>query len=308
MQNMLMDLLKGQQEQFKLQEERMRQMDLQMKLLMENKTNPDTGNSAASISISSTRLLNDLSGRLSTFVFDCENNQTFSRWFDRFGDVFTIDGALLDDKAKVRLLVGKLSNEVFDRYTNQILPKTMTDIDFADTVRILKEMFDPKISLFTSRYQCLKLEKKESEDYMEYTGRVNEQCEKANFQDLDNEGLKALLWVYGLKSSRDADLRQRLLLYLDRMNADKKTVTIHDMYKECDMWLNIKREAKLVETGSREVNEVKTQSRSPRNREAVKSECWNCGNGGHREQEKHMSEVKVDLQEVQIERSQGTVL
>ena len=45
------------------------------------------------------RIMADLDARMSTFVFDEESNCTFSRWFDRFSDVFTIDGASLDEKA-----------------------------------------------------------------------------------------------------------------------------------------------------------------------------------------------------------------
>ncbi|KAK6048654.1 hypothetical protein COOONC_13842 [Cooperia oncophora] len=44
---------------------------------------------------------------------------------------------------------------------------------FTETVDILKQLFDFKSSLFTTRYQCLKLEKNHSEDFLTYTGRVN---------------------------------------------------------------------------------------------------------------------------------------
>ena len=141
-----------------------------------------------------------------------------------------------------------------------------------------------KTSVFSTRYHCLKIEKKDTEDYMEYTGRVNEQCEKAKLQELDKDGLKALLWIYGLKSNRDAELRQRLLMFLDRKYSDQKTVTLHDLYKGCDLWLNIKREAKMVETGAQEVNMVRTRNDSGDSNDTTRHSellCWNCGKGGH---------------------------
>ena len=268
MQELLLKLLQGQQEQLKRQEERQeeqfkqqeKRMQLLEDILLERRAEPG---SVASLPVVSgtTRLMADLSGRLAVFNFDPESDQTFSKWYERYGEVLTVDGERLDDKSKVRLLVGKLSNDVFDRYTKQILPNSTADVTFDDTIKILKEMFDVKTSVFSTRYHCLKIEKKDTEDYMEYTGRVNEQCEKAKLQELDKDGLKALLWIYGLKSNRDAELRQRLLMFLDRKHSDQKTVTLHNLYKECDLWLYIKREAKMVETGAQKVNMNKERQR-----------------------------------------------
>ncbi|EYB94908.1 hypothetical protein Y032_0166g85 [Ancylostoma ceylanicum] len=105
------------------------------------------------------------------------------------------DGASLAEDARLRLLLGKLDNDSFERYKRQILPKTPSQVSYNETVTTLREMFDVKQSLFTLRFQCLNLEKKDSEDFMEYTGRVNEMCEYANFSEVDTEGLKALLWI-----------------------------------------------------------------------------------------------------------------
>ncbi|EYB92607.1 hypothetical protein Y032_0192g1373 [Ancylostoma ceylanicum] len=81
-------------------------------------------------------------------------------------------------------------------------------------------MFDVKQSLFSLRFHYLNLEKKNFEDFMEYTGRVSEMCEYANFSEVDAERLEALLWIYGLKSNKGRDIPPGLLAFLDKEAKD----------------------------------------------------------------------------------------
>ncbi|KFD61516.1 hypothetical protein M514_25695 [Trichuris suis] len=62
-------------------------------------------------------------------------------WFTQFQEVFTIDCAALDDKAKVRFLLRKVSTPVQDKYRNFILPKKPCDFDFYQTVACLRQLF-----------------------------------------------------------------------------------------------------------------------------------------------------------------------
>ena len=199
----LMALLMHQSEEARLarEESRLAREQHASEMLLLVKQNEDLMLKLTSASGSSTRnsqnsdtakLMTDLNGRLTCFIFDPESDQTFSRWYERSEEVFTIDGADLEDAAKVRLLIGKLCDDVFERYKRHILPKTPGDLPFVDTIKQLKELFDVKRSLFTLRYHCLKLSKLPTEDFMEYTGRVNEQCEKAKLHDLDSDGAAPL--------------------------------------------------------------------------------------------------------------------
>ncbi|EYB86190.1 hypothetical protein Y032_0283g1304 [Ancylostoma ceylanicum] len=135
-------------------------------------------------------------------------------------------------------------------------------------------MFDVK---FTLRSQCLNLEKKDSDDFMEYTGRVNEMFEHANFSEVDAEGLTALLWIYGLKSNKDRDIRPRLLAFLDKEAKEGRRPTLHDLDKECDRIMTLLKTLKMIEKDSIGVNEVKA---GPSHTERD-SECWNCGKVAH---------------------------
>ena len=231
------------------------------------------------------KLITGLSARLTTFVFDPENDQTFSKWYERSESVFTIDGVDLDDAAQVRLLIGKLSDHVFERFKRHILPQEPNDLTFDDTIKLLKELFDVKRSLFTLRYHCLMLSKLPTEDFMEYTGRVNEQCERAKLHDLDSEGIKTLLWVYGLKSDTELALRHKLLVYLDQKAKEGVKVTLHDLYLEYDRYVTVKNNSKLIEDSPKRVNEVKRFEKKTFQKStssANPQECWNCGLANHR--------------------------
>ncbi|KAL6733951.1 hypothetical protein Aduo_004543 [Ancylostoma duodenale] len=224
-----------------------------------------------------TQLMSELNGRMSTFTFDPEMDRCFSRWYDRHQEILMEDGASLAEDARLRLLLGKLDNEAFERYKCQILPKTPSQVSYSETITTLREMFDVKQSLFTLRFQCLNLEKKDSKDFMEYTGRMNKMCEYANFSEVDAEGLKALLWIYGLKSNKDGDIRPRLLAFLNKEAKEGRRPTLHKLYRECDRVMTLLKTSKMIKKDSIGLNEAKA---GPSHIERG-SECWNCGRVGH---------------------------
>ncbi|PIO57143.1 hypothetical protein TELCIR_21453 [Teladorsagia circumcincta] len=113
--------------------------------------------------ISLPNLMTALSNRIERFEFDPEADMSFSKWFSRYKDVFFEDAKQLTESAKVRLLCEKLDSVSFEKYQRHVLPRDMSQIGFGETVEILKELFDCKTSLFTTRYQCLKLKKSDAE-------------------------------------------------------------------------------------------------------------------------------------------------
>lgn len=63
-----------------------------------------------------------------------------------------------------------------------------------------------------------------------FTNRVNELCEQAKLGDLSAEDWKVFLFLKGLDSPDDADLRRHLLQFVElQANANKK-VTLNDCY------------------------------------------------------------------------------
>ncbi|KAK6060618.1 hypothetical protein COOONC_01721 [Cooperia oncophora] len=142
----------------------------------------------------------------------------------------------------------KLDPNIFgEKYPANVAgQRDVTEIGFTETVDILKQLFDFKSSLFTTRYQCLKLEKSQSEDFLTYTGRVNEFCERAKIHELDSDGIKCLLWIFGLKSQQEAEIRQRLITVLDRDHKAGKTVSLQQLHQECENFLSLKRDSEVV--------------------------------------------------------------
>lgn len=98
----------------------------------------------------------------------------FTKWYSRSKEFFVEDAKQVNESARVRLLREKVDGETFERYQRHVLPKEVIAIVFEETVATLTELSDVKPSEFTIIYQSLKLEKRDSEEYLIYTGRVNE--------------------------------------------------------------------------------------------------------------------------------------
>ncbi|KIH56932.1 retroviral aspartyl protease, partial [Ancylostoma duodenale] len=193
----------------------------------------------------------------------------FTKWYLRYRDVFVEDAKQLTESARVRLLCEKLDCETFERYQRHVLPKEVTSIEFEETVDTLKQLFDVKMSKFPMRYQCLKLEKRDAEDYLVYTGRVNEFCERAKIHELDSDGIKCLLWIFGLKTHKDAEIRQRLIAVLDREYKAGRKMSLQELSKECENFLSLKKDSETIAGNVKTVEAAVKEKRQKRG-------CWNC--------------------------------
>lgn len=71
---------------------------------------------------------------MTEFSPSLDKTYTFDMWYGRYEDVFTVDAASLDNAAKTRLLLRKLSNDAFQQYTNHILPLATRDLSFEETI------------------------------------------------------------------------------------------------------------------------------------------------------------------------------
>ncbi|KIH64925.1 hypothetical protein ANCDUO_04755 [Ancylostoma duodenale] len=214
-------------------------------------------------------MMSALSNRIEKFVFDPDTDMCFTRWCSRYKEVFVEDAKQLSEGARVRFLCEKLDSNTFEKYQRHVLPKEVTSIGFEESVETLKQLFDVKASEFTTRYQCLKLEKNDSEDFLTYTGRVNEFCERAKIHELDCDDIKCLLWIFGLKSRRKAEIRQRLIAVLDREYKAGRKVSLQELYRECENFLSLKKDSETL-AGNVKIMEAAVKE------ERRKRECWNC--------------------------------
>uniref|UniRef100_A0A5S6Q7H8 CCHC-type domain-containing protein n=1 Tax=Trichuris muris TaxID=70415 RepID=A0A5S6Q7H8_TRIMR len=188
--------------------------------------------------------LDALAAAVTEFAYDPDSGVTFEAWFKRFEGIFTVDCAALEDKAKVRFLLRKLSTSVHDKYCNFILPKKPDDFSFEATVTSLKELLSLQTSLFSTRYKCQKLVKRESDDFVTYAGIVNRACEDFQFGTLTADQFKCLILICGLQAQHDSELRLRLL---NRLESDPG-ISIKKLTDECNWFIGLRCDSKLVES------------------------------------------------------------
>lgn len=185
-----------------------------------------------------------LANSISEFSFDPENGLTFDRWYSKYEDSFLRDGENLEDAAKVRLLLRKLSVTVHDKYQHFILPKHPREFSFEDTVKKLKTLFGTRSSLFSKRYKCLETSMCAEEDFISYGARENKLCEDFEVNRLTADQFKSLIFVIGLRSPKVADFRTRLLAKLDEEGVE---LTLEKLVHECERMQNLKLDTALVE-------------------------------------------------------------
>ncbi|XP_053699347.1 uncharacterized protein K02A2.6-like [Sabethes cyaneus] len=232
-------------------------------------------------------IIESLASNIREFVYDPENGLVFDRWYRKYEDLFLKDGAKLDDAAKVRLLLRSLSVTVHDKYVNFVLPKHPREFSFEETVNKLKELFSVRVSLFSKRYLCFQLSKNDADDFVTYAGITNKYCEDFELNKITADQFKSLIFICGLRSPKDVDIRTRLLSKLEN-NAEGEC-NLESLIAECQRLQNLKHDVAIVEqkkpiSSICSVKQNKPPSIKSRSKESMKSKtegpktpCWQCG-------------------------------
>ncbi|BHF72510.1 hypothetical protein SprV_0401557700 [Sparganum proliferum] len=174
-----------------------------------------------------------IAGSITEFLYDPQVHITFDSWYKRYEDMFSADLAARDDAWKVPLLLRKLGPAEHERYANFILPKNPREVTFKDTVQTFSQIFGDQSSLFNTRFQCLQLCKRDSDDFITYAGIVNRECGRFQLGSLTEDQFKCLIFICGLQSPTDADIRTRLLSKVHQDNS----VTLQELAAECQTTL-----------------------------------------------------------------------
>ncbi|XP_062700588.1 uncharacterized protein K02A2.6-like [Aedes albopictus] len=199
-------------------------------------------------------ILDSLASNIKEFRYDPENNVTFAVWYSRYEDLFEKDASRLDGEAKVRLLMRKLGMSEHERYVSFVLPKAPKEFDFPMTVKKLSVLFGAAESVISRRYRCLQISKQPQEDYVSYACRINKSCVEFELSKLSEEQFKCLVFVCGLKSDKDAEVRLRLLSKIEERN----DVTLEQLSEECQRLLNLRHDTAMIEEHSTAVNALRT--------------------------------------------------
>ncbi|XP_065075510.1 uncharacterized protein K02A2.6-like [Ochlerotatus camptorhynchus] len=234
------------------------------------------------------QILDSLANNIKDFRYEPDSNITFAAWYTRYDELFEKDAARLDDQAKVRLLLRKLGPIEHERYVSFILPKLPKDFSFSQTVEKMKNLFGAKESVISRRYRCLQISRYPTEDHIAYACRVNKACVEFELGKLSEEQFKCLIYVCGLKSESDAEIRMRLLSKIEEVN----DVTLEHLSNECQRLFNLKHDNAMIEAPVpfEQVNAIKYSNRQFKKRDFESpnqalsdseckpdSPCWFCG-------------------------------
>lgn len=205
-------------------------------------------------------------------AFNPSPSTTFRMWYNKHKDVFERDGARLDDDAKTRLLLRKLNQEAYDKYSNILLPKEPKDLSFQETIDKLMSVFCEPESTFQLRYKCFNVEKSVNEDYLSYGARINRLCESATISTVTPDQFKCLIFLTGLKSV-EMEVKTRLLTLLEN---EKNDLTIDKLVSESKRLISLKSDAATLNGSSTPfVGALSSQKSQSSNK--PKTSCWGCG-------------------------------
>uniref|UniRef100_A0A8R1IMM4 CCHC-type domain-containing protein n=4 Tax=Caenorhabditis japonica TaxID=281687 RepID=A0A8R1IMM4_CAEJA len=235
-----------------------------------------------------TNTINSLNGRISTFSYNSEDGETFDRWYGRYEDVIKVDGAQLDDASKARFLVTKLDKHEAEQFRNHILPKMPAEVNFDETVAMLRKLFNETKSITRLRYELLSV-KFDGYDRKIYTGLVKSRFSVAQWSTMTEDQAQCLLWIMGLQSHEHADLRARALRELEH----DSRITLTELTDRLDQVIALRNDADFMGGPSSTINAVninraKQQHHSsrkplqahPKNNNSFQSPntpCYKCG-------------------------------
>lgn len=216
-------------------------------------------------------LMDTLSKSMTEFVFDLDTSSTFDNWYKRYKPIFT--NAKLDDSKKIELLLRKFNNQTYAKYANVILPKTPEELTFKETITTLEEMFGRGESVFSIRHRCMQLRKLDNMDPVAYQALVNTAVEEFSFSEMTIDQFKCLIYINGLTSKSDVEVRVRLLSKL----STHPELTLKELVAEYKRLATVKQDSSKVENrpiDASQVNQVSTQKKQQKDKNSA---CWNCG-------------------------------
>uniref|UniRef100_A0A183BSK1 Retrotrans_gag domain-containing protein n=1 Tax=Globodera pallida TaxID=36090 RepID=A0A183BSK1_GLOPA len=151
-----------------------------------------------------------------------DESTEFEEWIERFQFSVECAATNLQDGAKVKLLMTKLSPSAFGEYKRSCLPDEITQFDFGETKKRLTKLFAHPPSLAIDRYECLKASREEGEEFGVFINRLKALFRKFRYSELTEDQFKSLILITSLKSPSEAKLRQHILT---RLTAEETKTT-----------------------------------------------------------------------------------
>lgn len=121
-----------------------------------------------------------------------------------------------DVETMVRLLLCKLDPDEHVRCTSYIRLAEPRTLAFPGIVQTINKPFDQTPSLFSARFKCIQILKKEANNFVTYAGFFNTKCERFCVEPLTEDGLRCFILIRGPKAPRYEHVRTRLQVNLPR--------------------------------------------------------------------------------------------
>ncbi|BHF79105.1 hypothetical protein SprV_0602222200 [Sparganum proliferum] len=214
-----------------------------------------------------------IASSITEFLYDPQAHITFDSWYKPYEDLFSVDLAAQDDAWNVRLLLCKLGPAEHERYANFILPKNPREVSFKDTVQTLSQIVGEQSSLFNTEFQFLQLCKQDSNDFITYAGIVNRECGRFQLGSLTEDLFKCLIFIGGLQSPTDSDIRTRLLSKVHQNN----TIALQEMAAECQTLINLRHDSPMIQNSVHSVTSTKSRPKQVSKARSPPSPCRQCG-------------------------------
>ena len=85
--------------------------------------------------------------------------------------------------------------------------------------------------------------KKVDEDYLTFSSVVNKHCDEFKLVDLSADDFKCLIFVQGLVSTKDSEIRQRVLSKLE----SEPNLTLKKLAEDCQRIISVKKDSQDIE-------------------------------------------------------------
>ncbi|VDP14804.1 unnamed protein product [Soboliphyme baturini] len=176
-----------------------------------------------------------MSSSITEFTYDPESDETFPAWYLRFEDVFRIDGKILNDATRVRLLPdGDAHSQAICRFYPIMPPPVMFLLK--KRLKLYIDVWPPNVPL----HRALQMPEDEK------IGPVNRDCQRIQLASLTEDHFKCRMFVCDLQSPEDANIRMQLFNKIEK----EDDVTIPKLVAECNRFLSLKRDTEMVESAS----------------------------------------------------------
>ena len=128
---------------------------------------------AASVADTHANLFDRISNHLTEFTYDPEVDCVFAKWLDRYRSFISVDGAPLPEEMRVRLILNKLSPKNYNQYTESILLKVPSDLNFLESIERLSALFGDTKSIYVRRFETFQMKKSPMQDVLAFYDQVN---------------------------------------------------------------------------------------------------------------------------------------